>query len=247
MDEIRAPLSPTARLRYDIVERMLRPLADAESLLEIGCGQGAVATLLARRLEYVAYEPDPASFRVAEARLRALGRGQIFNEPLPSEPTRTFDLVAAFEVLEHMEDDVSTLRSWVDWVRPGGRLILSVPAHPHRFGAGDEYGGHFRRYARDGLRSLLDQVGLTEIDVPIYGFPLGYVLETTRNLILARRLRSAPASPAARTAGSGRILQLAGALAPLVWSATLPFRYAQRPLTGGNFGIGFVARARRPV
>jgi SAM-dependent methyltransferase len=242
---VSAPLSPNARLRYDVLQRLLEPIEDARSFLEIGCGQGGLATLLAEHFDYVAYEPDTVSFGVARDRLRRIGRGHVFNQPLPDHVDRTYEIVGAFEVLEHMEDDVATLGAWVRWIAPGGHLLLSVPAHPKRFGPGDEYGGHFRRYTRRGLESILTEAGLINVEILIYGFPLGYLLESTRNRILARRMKAAPASPMARTAGSGRILQLSGRLAPLVWAATLPFRYMQRPFERGNLGIGFVVRAER--
>jgi SAM-dependent methyltransferase len=244
--EIQAPLSPNARLRYALISRALKPLAEASSLLEIGCGQGALATILARQFDYRGYEPDQTSFGVAHERLARLGRGRVVNTAVPAEPDQPFDIVVAFEVLEHMADDVATLAAWKDWIRPGGHVVLSVPAHPHRFGPGDEYGGHYRRYTREGLRALLESAGMTDVQIWIYGFPLGYMLEEARNRLLSRRITSAPSSPEARTAGSGRILQLNSRLAPLLWVATLPFRVIQRPFADGELGIGFVARARRP-
>lgn len=243
--ELRAPLAPNARLRYDVVSRLLRPIGYARTLLEIGCGQGALASILAIRYEYQAYEPDRQSFEVATERLRRLGTGRIINAPLPDEPTDTYDVVVAFEVLEHMKDDLETLSSWVRWIRPGGHIVLSVPAHPARFGPGDEYGGHYRRYTRDALMTVLRSAGLSDPRIAIYGFPLGYLLESTRNAVLARRLASSPSSPEERTAGSGRILQLDSRLAPVVWMATLPFRYLQRPFASTELGIGYVVRARR--
>jgi SAM-dependent methyltransferase len=241
-----APLSPNARLRYHVLQSLLAPIQEGISLLEIGCGQGGLATILAQRYEYLGYEPDAESFQIAQERLEKLGRGRVQNERLPTNPDRFYDVVAAFEVLEHMEDDASTLDAWTKWIRPRGYLLLSVPAHPNRFGPGDEYGGHYRRYTRDGLTSLLATLGLTDIRIRSYGFPLGFALESARNLILARRLKQAPMSPAARTAGSGRILQLSHRLAPLIWALTLPFTYIQRPFAGGDLGIGYVIRARRP-
>ena len=62
----------------------------------------------------------------------------------------TFDFILAFEVLEHIEDDVSALREWWNGVKFPGHRLLSVPAHPERWNASDEWEGHFRRYEHTG-------------------------------------------------------------------------------------------------
>ena len=215
--------------------------------MEVGCGQGALATVLARRYDYVGYEPDEESYLVARNRLASIERGHVINSVVPEEPDRTFDVIGVFEVLEHLDHDAAALTSWVRWLRPGGHVLLSVPAHPRRFGPADEYAGHFRRYTRQDLRLLLEGAGLSEVRIVAYGFPLGYILEWARNQILGRRLQNVSASAAARSAGSGRRLQLGERIAPLVWAGTLPFRYLQRPFGAGDLGTGFVARAQRPT
>ncbi len=94
-----------------------------------------------------------------------------------------FDLVCAFEVLEHIEDDAAALRDWAARLRPGGWLLLSVPAHQRRYGPADELVGHFRRYDPDAVAPLLARCGFTDVLVIQYGFPLGYLLEAGRDLI----------------------------------------------------------------
>ena len=241
---IKAPLSPSARLRSDVIFRLLAEIDFARSFLEIGCGQGALATLLAQRYEYVGYEPDEASFAVARSRLAGCAPASLFNGVLPESPDRTFDLVGAFEVLEHQEEDRTTLASWARWVRPGGHLILSVPAHPHRFGAADRDVGHFRRYTRAGLQTLLTSVGLVAPRIVTYGCPLGYGLEWGRNAIAARRAPVTPPTAEQRTAASGRRLQPRNGIAPVIWLATLPFVFMQRPFASSELGTGFVVCAQ---
>jgi SAM-dependent methyltransferase len=241
--DVVAPLTPNAWLRFDVVERMLP--TGIKDVLEVGCGQGALGTRLAQRYEYLGVEPDKSSYRVAEQRMALIKRGEVRNVPVGELGDERFDLVCAFEVLEHIEDDAAALRDWATRLRPGGWLLLSVPAHQHRFGPADELVGHFRRYDPPAMTELLNSTGFGDVDLRLYGMPLGYVLEAGRNRIGKRRLAAvANTSAAERTAGSGRLLQPSGSLrgAATRW-ATAPFRLAQRafPATGP----GLVVRARR--
>jgi SAM-dependent methyltransferase len=212
-------------------------------VLEIGCGQGSVGSLLARDRDYVGLEPDRQSFETAERRIGA--RGQVLQVDVESfESERTFELVCAFEVLEHLEDDRSALSRWAGRARPGGWVMLSVPAGAGRFGPTDVKAGHYRRYDRADLDALLAAAGLEEIVVHAYGFPLGYGLEAARNLLLRGRADSG--SLAERTAASGRWMQPPEWSGPIMRLVTAPFGLAQRPFAGTRLGTGLVARGRRP-
>src|SRR3546814_13621988 len=63
----------------------------------------------------------------------------------------TFNMVCAFDVLEHIEDDRLAIQEWIRWLAPNGKMILSVPAHRSRWGAGDVWAGHYRRYDRNDV------------------------------------------------------------------------------------------------
>ncbi|MEP6762565.1 MAG: class I SAM-dependent methyltransferase [Sporichthyaceae bacterium] len=242
------PLSPNAWLRWAVVSKLLPP--EARDVLEVGCGQGGFGARLATRYRYVGVDMDEVSARVASTRLEALGdaaSGEIRTGDLSVlAPDEQFDLVCAFEVIEHIEDDRGALQSWADRIRPGGWLLLSTPAHQHRFGPADEMAGHFRRYEPDALAHLLTEVGLSEPQVTHFGMPLGYALEAGRNAVGRRRnARLRDADMNTRTHGSGRLLQPSGRGAGTVTQlGTLPFRVVQRAFPGR--GPGLVARARKP-
>jgi len=238
-------LSLHAWLRYDAILRQLRRATDVRSVLEIGAGQGAVGVMLARRYAYTGLEPDPTSFATARSRFDQAGvRGMVEGDLAALAPDATFDLVCAFEVLEHIEDDGGAIAAWSARIRPGGWLLASVPADSHRFGAADRKAGHFRRYDRDDISELFAAAGLVDTSLITYGFPAGYVLEAGRNL-LARRLETAD-SMSDRTAASGRWLQPPDWAAPAMWALALPMRALQRPFGGGRLGTGLVVLARRP-
>ena len=217
-----APLTPNAWLRYDLVERMLP--AGVTDVLEIGCGQGSLGARLAQRYHYLGVEPDRASWELAQQRIRAADHGEVRNITSDELGTERFDLVCAFEVLEHIEDDAAAVKQWAARLRPRG--------------------WHFRRYDPAAMAALLDRCGFGEIEIRQYGFPLGYLLEAARNAIGRRRLAAAADTSAAeRTAGSGRFLQPSGRArgAATQWG-TAPFRLLQRAFP--HTGPGLVVRAR---
>jgi SAM-dependent methyltransferase len=238
-----APLAPNAWLRFDLITRMLPP--GVRDVLEVGCGQGSVGARLAQRYQYLGIEPDATSFDVARQRVAAMGSGEVRQVSLADLGDERFDLVCAFEVLEHMADDKATVTEWAQKVRPGGWLLMSTPAHQRRYGPFDKLVGHFRRYDPDVMTALLRDCGFTDITVRQYGMPLGYVLEAGRNVIGKRRLARAAATSSyeERTAGSGRLLQPTGGVrgSAIRWG-TAPFRLVQRAFP--NTGVALVVRAR---
>jgi cyclopropane fatty-acyl-phospholipid synthase-like methyltransferase len=238
----RAPeLTISAWLRFDAIRRSLEITA-ARRVLEIGSGEGALGAWLARRYEYLGVEPDERSRHVAQARLRAVGRGEVVDR-LAQGAHLSYDAVCAFEVLEHIEDDRQALAAWREHLVPRGFLLLSVPAHAERFGPSDRYVGHFRRYDRAHLRERLEGAGFEIVRCQSYGAGLGQLLDAVRNAMLRRR--PAMSRVEERTAGSGRLFQPRGA-AHVVFNhmVALPFRLLQTPLAGTDIGIGYVVLAR---
>jgi SAM-dependent methyltransferase len=240
------PLSLHAWLRYDAVSRLLRDV-DAASVLEIGCGQGGLGMLLARRFSYTGLDLDEQALTVARRRFTAaeLDTGGLRRGGLELVAGRSFDLVCAFEVLEHFENDAGTLAEWRAHVRPGGWLLVSVPAGPDRFAAADRRAGHFRRYDRVSIAAALEAAGFRNVGILNYGFPTGYVLEAARNRVAARELRrNGDRSMAERTQASGRWLQPPDAAALALRLSAAPLRWLQRPAMRRDTGTGLVALAR---
>jgi SAM-dependent methyltransferase len=98
----------------------------------------------------------------AVARLQAKGglarTGEITALPYAD---RSFDLVAACDVIEHVTDDQLVFRELIRVLRPGGHLIFSVPLHAAFWTVFDDYVGHARRYEPAALQALLSTHGLT--------------------------------------------------------------------------------------
>jgi SAM-dependent methyltransferase len=247
------PLPPNAAMRWSVVRRFVDQLAP-RTILEIGCGQGAFGARLASRASYLAVEPDPTSFAVAKGRIERAG-GRIRNATSDAiDDGGTHDLVCAFEVLEHLEDDVAALSCWWGLVAPGGHILLSMPAWQERFNHWDSMVGHYRRYSPDQCRDVLTTAGFTDVKVVVYGWPLGYVTETVRSRIAAKRGKASEgggmagegddaASMQERTARSGRLLQPKAVAGVVVQLATTPFVALQR--LRPTLGTGVVVCATR--
>jgi len=240
------PLSIHAWMRYSTIESLLAKIRP-RSVLEIGVGQGSVGVLLARRYDYTGIDLDETALATACDRFRRCGIG---SEPLllgglERVVGRQFDLVCAFEVLEHLEDDLAALTEWRSRVTPGGWLALSVPANPRRFAKADEKAGHYRRYTREALSSALTGAGFANIRLLNYGFPVGYVLEAGRNVAARRYLRTA-GSYQERTLASGRWLQPPDGAGRAMAVVSRPLCVLQRPFATRELGTGLVALAERP-
>jgi SAM-dependent methyltransferase len=237
------PLAPRAALRWNVVHRVIAGLRPA-TILELGCGQGAMGTRLAQLATYVAAEPDDTSFETAQARITPLG-GTVIHGDHNKVPEGAYDVVCAFEVLEHIADDAGALAAWLPLVRPGGHLVLSVPSEPDRFGPWDELVGHYRRYDAASLTARLSDAGAVDIKMIHYGWPLGYLLDSVRDRLAGGKTAEGETAEE-RTSGSGRILQPSGSLAGgAIKVAVSPFIALQRARPGK--GPGLVAVARRPA
>jgi len=128
-------------------------------ILEIGCGTGHNLPMLGQFGEVDAIEIDPAARSIASERL---GK-PVGDAPLPDLPgvaKGTYDLVAVLDVVEHIEDDVAALKGMASLLKPGGKILIAVPAHQWMWSAHDVVNHHHRRYSKAGLVKAIEAAGL---------------------------------------------------------------------------------------
>jgi SAM-dependent methyltransferase len=150
------------RLRV-IREAFAAHVGKDEEILEVGAGTGHTARGL--------LEDGYVGLSLGEMHLNGLlyakqyGLKNLYQFDLRSPPFREhFDVVALFDVLEHISEDALAVRNIRTMLRTGGRILLTVPAHRWLWSRIDELSSHHRRYDRKGLASLLDSAGFEVLE-----------------------------------------------------------------------------------
>jgi len=217
--------------------------------LEIGAGTGALTkAFLARGFTGVCYDLGEANRRLLRTNLAQFDTAiEVVDELTTLEP-ETFDYLFAFEVLEHIEADAEALGSWVRFVKRGGRIVVSVPAHNRKFNDEDRAVGHYRRYERCQLEQLLEAVGCATPRILSYGFPLAVL--TRRGNQLLSRFTSPPGVVEKSTqetlsirSGVERSLASIRLSSFLTRRTLAPLIVLQRAFFGTDWGDGYVAEA----
>lgn len=132
----------------------------ARSMLEVGCGTGYVlsgvrAALPSMRL--AGSEVSVAGLPFAAERAKDVDLYQMDARQLPFKGE--FDVVGAFDVLEHIEEDGKVLAQMHQAVAPGGGIVITVPQHPFLWSVQDEYARHVRRYRARELAAKAQSAG----------------------------------------------------------------------------------------
>lgn len=148
--------------RRAILREVLRTfrLRHGATILEVGCASGGNLKMLREFGQTKACEYDEGILDLARRRHPDV---EIERCELPGEipfGNEAFDLIGLFDVLEHVDDDRGALRALRSRLRPGGRLVLTVPAFPWLWSAHDEVNLHHRRYTRESLVDALRDAGL---------------------------------------------------------------------------------------
>lgn len=139
--------------------------AQGGAVLDFGAGQGTYADMLAERgTRPDCLEPDPTLTGILT------GKGYHVVDYTAAEPT--YDLIYSLNVLEHIKNDQEAIEQLAGWLRPGGRLVLYVPALELLFTSMDTKVGHYRRYRRAHLNRLVRNAGL-RIESSRYCDPIG--------------------------------------------------------------------------
>ena len=139
----------------ELIRREVRPRSDAR-ILEIGCGTGHNLAMLGGFGHVDGLELDDEARALSEQRL---GR-KVMSSPLPElagVADRHYDLIGAFDVIEHIDDDDAALASIAAKLKPGGKFVITVPAHQWMWSTHDVVNHHKRRYSKRSLKQLVER------------------------------------------------------------------------------------------
>lgn len=148
------------RSRAELIAWALRKhFPRAQSLLEIGCGTGNVlaAVLKAGVHRVVGSEAHPEGLAFAARRASGAELLQMDARRIPFQDE--FEVVGAFDVIEHIAEDEQVLREMFSACRPGGGIVVTVPQHEWLWSYRDEFARHRRRYSRQGLLRKIAAAG----------------------------------------------------------------------------------------
>jgi SAM-dependent methyltransferase len=227
-------------------------------VLEVGCSAGALLYDLAERGYTGVGVELSAKARSIARQVLAGDKGFSIESEVPEGPAQSFDLLIAFEVLEHIEDDAGALAAWLELLKPGGQLLISVPAHRRRWNVTDVLVGHYRRYDRTDVEALLRGAGLTIDKVSTIGWPASWLIERARIFAKTIQMRTAGVDveaiargDSARTQDSGIDRSLETRFFPLYANPAgrLLVRGAakiQRRFYDTELGISYLAAATKP-
>lgn len=143
-----------------IIEAIRRHYPHMRRFLEIGCGTGYVLAGVAQAFSEAAVtgsEVFSVGLPFAASRLRQTELLQMDARHIPY--AEEFDVIGAFDVLEHIEEDEEVLSQMLQALRPGGAIAITVPQHPWLWSRQDEYAQHVRRYRVGELQEKVRRAG----------------------------------------------------------------------------------------
>jgi SAM-dependent methyltransferase len=146
--------------RKELILDTIRDIPGSASgkILEIGCGNGSVLSFLKRNgLDVTGGDISPECLLLCRQRDGNIPLMQL--DVLDMTFVSVFDIVGLFDVLEHIGDDEKAIQGVSIALKPGGRVVITVPAHKFLWRRADEIAKHKRRYSRTEIRSKLERNG----------------------------------------------------------------------------------------
>lgn len=147
-----------------IIELLQKYFPQLATFMEVGCGTGFVLSAVSNsfpKASITGSELLAEGLGIAVKRVKKANFIQMDGRNIPFRDT--FDVIGAFDVLEHIEEDDTVLQQIFDAIKPGGGLIITVPQHPWLWSDSDEYARHVRRYKVGEIDRKIEAAGFNII------------------------------------------------------------------------------------
>ena len=219
------------RILKALIERVVRPPEQAR-ILEVGCGTGHNIPMLKAFGKVEASELDRSARALANKRHpRTVKEARL--PDLSMFERNAYHLIALLDVLEHVPDDLASLRAIHRRLKPGGALLLTVPANPWMWSAHDVAHHHFRRYSKRELARVIREAGFEVQLLSFFNTLLFPLVAAARIAGKITRKESADDSLPGATVNA-MLQKIFGLEAGMVGRTPMPF------------GVSLVAVVRRP-
>lgn len=152
-----------------VIWALLRYFPKAESFMEIGCGTGFVLSGIQKAVPELALcgsEIFTAGLSFAAKRLPGVELFQMDARRIPFR--EEFDVVGAFDVLEHIKEDEDVLKQMYQATKAGGGILITVPNHPSLWSASDDFARHARRYTTRELSDKVTRAGFEVLRITAF-------------------------------------------------------------------------------
>ena len=150
---------------------------NSPKILDIGAGYGYFAKKISYKFpKIVCIEPDISQAQIIRSKELKV------KKVLVRLKKESFDFIYALNVLEHIKNDISSVKNWVRYLKPGGLILIYVPAFQVLFSSMDKKVGHFRRYRKSELESIAGHLNLSIVELK-YADSLGFFISLVYKFI----------------------------------------------------------------
>ncbi|PIT94518.1 hypothetical protein COT98_03325 [Candidatus Falkowbacteria bacterium CG10_big_fil_rev_8_21_14_0_10_39_9] len=170
----------------NLLQSTLKNKNEERQIIELGCGTGVQLPLLSQYGTVTGLDIVPES--IAIIKMAGLS-GRVFDIENESLKNNSAEVVACFDVLEHLEHDEAALKKIARALKTQGVFLFSVPAAPWLFGPHDQAASHFRRYSKKEIKRKINNSGLELKTINYWNawlFPIIVPLRLIKRVISSR-------------------------------------------------------------
>jgi ubiquinone/menaquinone biosynthesis C-methylase UbiE len=166
--------------RRDIIFGLIKDHRRDVEILEIGCSGGVLIEFLNKQGFLKLHGIDIDERAIEICRQRGIKQVMVADAQETGFKEEQFDVLIASDVLEHIKDEDKALREWYRILKPGGTLIIFVPAFQFLWSNHDEVNRHFRRYSKSALVKILEKNSFKTEKVSYWNFSLFFPISLFR-------------------------------------------------------------------